>query len=97
MCGESDELSSYTNAAWMSYYDRMVAYKRDNGTADVDPEKDKGLYKWANAQRQAATTFFLNQQQKQALDKLGFNWEKPKRVLTGKSRRSIFSCWSSPQ
>eukprot|EP00959_Pyramimonas_sp_CCMP1952_P463336 9484758-Pyramimonas_sp.AAC.2 len=96
MCGESDELSGYTNASWIAYHDRLVAYKRATGTTDVDPEKDKGLYKWTNAQRQAATTFFLNQQQKEALDKLGFNWEKQKRVKTGK-RRSIFSCWSSPQ
>mmetsp|Transcript_33078 Transcript_33078/g.72125 ORF Transcript_33078/g.72125 Transcript_33078/m.72125 type:complete len:112 (+) Transcript_33078:306-641(+) len=97
MCGENDEISKFVGASWSAQYDRLKAYKQVHGHTNVDPDKDKALYKWANAQRQAAKTMFLNPQHKALLDNLGFDWTKPNSDKQKRSRFSGLMCWSSPQ
>lgn len=67
---------SEREAQWLRMYNRLQAHaKLNNGSTEVDKEKDKQLATWIDVQRKAYKKLKLSEERKEFLDELDFVFE----------------------
>jgi superfamily II DNA or RNA helicase len=63
--------------SWEENYGRLEKYQAQHGNADVPDrwKEDRKLGSWVGSQRRRLKQGLISDEQKQQLDKLGFNWQ----------------------
>ena len=67
---------NYREGKWQAWFDKLSAYKEDNGHMNVLHKEDEGLAKWIATQRREFRKNKLDKGRQQKLISIGFEWKE---------------------
>uniref|UniRef100_A0A7R9XNB8 Helicase-associated domain-containing protein n=1 Tax=Polyblepharides amylifera TaxID=1486889 RepID=A0A7R9XNB8_9CHLO len=96
MCGEDEGVEQLASGEWKKKFLVLHVYFKENGHCNVP--RSHPCWNWCKAQRVAAKgTMFLKEDQKRALDRIGFEWTTPTKHVKSSSFSELFGCFGSPK